>query len=224
MPALPDVPQIARVDLRGSYSTDVDVLTRLYFKYSGAAPANSDAVTLASAIATAWESAKGIYPSEYFLSVITVTDLSTSSSAQGEWTGSVEGTNDAGLIAAGTAFLVNYQINRRYRGGKPRTYLPVGTTSDLSTARAWTSGFVTSVTDTWGAFITAILALPFGAASFSYQANVSYYGPPNYTKGVLPAPVKTYSTQRASALVDEIVGTTYSTIPSSQRRRNGQKR
>lgn len=224
MPALPDVPQVLRIDLRGSLSTDVDVLTRLFFKYSGTAPANSDLITMASAIATAWEDAKNLYSGEFFLTYIEVTDLTTTSSAQGTWSGSVEGTNDGGILTAGSCFLVNYQIARRYRGGKPRTYLPIGATSNLTSERAWNSDFVTDVQDLWGAFITAILALPAGPAALLWQANVSYYGPPNRYVGVAPARVKTYSTVRDAAIVDEVLGTTYSSIPASQRRRNGQKR
>jgi len=224
MPPLPDVPGVIRVDIKYTNATDLDILTRLHFRFAGGPLTNGQAAAWAESIVASAAGLDAWMHEDTEITLVTVTDLSTSSAGVGSYPADITGSLTGGLIALGTAFLVNYQISRRYRGGRPRNYLPAGDAAVLETSRSWTTAFQTVVTNSWNTFIAdCITDAPSGITDVAH-VNVTYYGPPNYTKGVLPERVKTYSTKLAVPIVDDINSTTYSLIPSSQRRRSGQKR
>lgn len=224
MPPLPDVPGVVRVDIKYTNDTDLDILTRLHFAFTGGPLTNAQANTWAENIVSSAAALDGFMEASTEITLVTVTDLSTSSAGVGSYPADITGSLSGGQIPLATAFLVNYQISRRYRGGRPRTYLPAGDTTSLLNTREWTSGFVSSVTAIWNTFLADCLSDAPAGITDVYHCNVTYYGPPNYTKGVLPERVKTYSTKLAVPIVDRINTATYSNIPSSQRRRSGQKR
>lgn len=224
MPPLPDVPGVIRVDIKYTNATDLDVLTRLHFRFAGGPLDNAQANTWAESMVGSAAALDAWMHTDTELVLISVTDLSTSSAGVGSYPADITGSLTGDPLPLATAFLVNYQISRRYRGGRPRNYLPAGDGTKLETAREWTSGFVTLVEDNWNTFIADCISdAPAGITDVAH-VNVTYYGPPNYTKGVLPERVKTYSTKLAVPLVDDINTASYSAIPSSQRRRSGQKR
>jgi hypothetical protein len=224
MPPLPPVPGVIRLDLKYTNGTDLDLLTRLHFAFSGGPLTNSQANSWAESIIGSASSLDAILHSATEITLATVTDLSTSSAGVGSYPGDITGSLSGDPLPLETAFLCNYQISRRYRGGRPRSYLPAGDATKLLNSRAWTSAFVTLVGDTWNTFISNCVTDAPAGVSGVVHSNVTYYGPPNRTEGVLPARVKTYSTKLAVPLVDTINSASYSAIPSSQRRRSGQKR
>lgn len=226
MPALPVVPDVLKVTL--SVGNDVDVnktLNILHFGYSTAAPDSTACATLAAAIEGYWSTnCKSLLTSSSALDEVKVTDLSSDSGGVGTWTGSTTGTRAGQINSAQLAFLVQMLIATRYRGGKPKTFLPFGVAPDLTNQGAWGGSFITAVTDGWNAFIAAILA-DTSAVTFTNQVCVSYYGPPNV---VITNPVtgraRTVSTVRAVPKVYPITGYTYQTEVATQRRRTGRRR
>lgn len=66
-----------------------------------------------------------------------------------------------------TSFLINWKINRRYRGGHPRTYLPGPTQNDSNTAGVVLPGSITAMNTAANALINNLLlgtTLPGGYA------------------------------------------------------------
>jgi hypothetical protein len=119
---------------------------------------------------------------------------------------------------------MHYPVARRYRGGKPRSYVPWGTADDLGDRQDWDSGVLTAFHTGWSAIISALeAAYPIGAATFVSMCAVSYYGPPNRTITGSTGRVRTISTVRAVPLVDD--WSTFSVVQKigSQRRRNLQR-
>jgi hypothetical protein len=232
MTALPDVPNVLRVILRYTNNADVGKpINRLYFEFSGGAFTNAILNTFAANVEAAWAThCASLCPSESHLVEVDAVDLTTASSAVGIWTGSTDGSNAGTDNSAQLAYLVSMSIARRYRGGKPKTFLPYGTATDLASVGAFTSGFQTAVTAGWNAFIAEITALTPGGCVISGQVNVSYYGPPNHLITGSTGRVRTVSTLRTAALgtgavlVDPITAYAYPVEVASQRRRTGRKR
>src|SRR5208282_1521672 len=136
---------------------------RLYFGYSGSAPTGPNCVTLASDMAAAWAShISPIMGSNVVLNEVDVLDIATDSGASGQWSGSDAGGNSAPFLPWNVATNVEFGIGRRYRGGKPRMYLPPLTASGLADQRSWNSGSVTSVNTGVAAFFAEIVALSVG--------------------------------------------------------------
>lgn len=224
MATLPPVANVLRMQFKHTYGADTDVLNRLYFQWAGTAPTNTALSAIASTIGTAWgTNLKARAISTVTLTEIILEDLTSSSGALGSASPNIAGTNGGGTLPLGVCALVNFGIQRRYRGGKPRVYLPYGTESDLSNGRAWNSTFLTNMLTNWNSWITAILAASSGGTTISEQVNVSYYsGFTVYNPGGGKR-AKNIPTLRASPIVDAIATTSVNTVPANQRRRLGKR-
>jgi hypothetical protein len=177
MPALPDVPNVLKCafefDLIGSLRGGV----RMYFQYSGGPPSAANLNTLSTDLADQFGSDLAGHMSEDLsLIAVTVTDLTSATSAEGSWSGSIAGVNAGPPVTVDTAMLMNCHISRRYRGGKPRTYWPFGIAGNLnSDSVTWTSAFITNVTTDWNTFLAAVLAFTGIGCTLTAHVNVSYY-------------------------------------------------
>ena len=226
MPALPNVPNVVRIDLK--YTNDVasaKLLNRLFFRYTGAAGTSAELTTMAANIKGYWLAELQAWtPTIQHLVEVEMVDLTTELSPSGVWVGSTAGTEAGQINSAQLAFLVTKTILRRYRGGKPKTFLPVGTALDLATQGTWGSGIIAGITGSWATFVGDIIA-DASYATFSAEVCVHYYGPPNV---VVINPVtgraRTVSTLRAVPLVDDVQGYSYEAAVATQRRRTGRKR
>ena len=81
---------------------------------------------------------------------VTCTDLTSETSAQGEYSASSAGTLVGGALPASTALVVSQQTSRRFRGGHSRVYLPLGDDSKLVDDSNWESAFATAAGTAWG--------------------------------------------------------------------------
>jgi hypothetical protein len=193
--------------------------SRLYFAYTGSAPTGANCATLAADIASAWSSdIAGQVNTEWALTEVDVLDIATDSGLSGQWTGSYAGVASGTALPAQVAMNVEFGIARRYRGGKPRMYLPPGVTADLQTASAWTSAYVTATNTGVGNFFSAIAALSIGAMGTLSHVNLSYYqGFTNITNS--SGRERAVPTYRDTALVDTVTGISAKTTLGSQKRR-----
>lgn len=223
MPALPDVPQVIKARLHYDVGTDAQAVNIVHLKYSGAAPSPADMNTYCTSFNALTAAEWPIYQdSETTYLGIDVVDLTTPTSSAGAAGTSVVGTRAGSLLSASACVLIDYPIGRRYRGGKPRTYLPWGTSNDLDTRQTWSSPatFHTG----WSAIVNAFLAAgPIGSAVVLGLVSVSYYGPPNRTITGSTGRVRTVSTVRAAPIVDALSTFNVSAKVASQRRRNLQR-
>lgn len=194
--------------------------SRFYLSYGGAAPTGGNCVTLAGDIEAAWVTHLAPVIDETFnLTEVDVLDIATVDGLSGQWTGSESGSRSGTSLPLQCATNVEFDIARRYRGGKPRMFLPPGVTSDQTDGSHWGSTFLTAVNTAMAAFITELEALDIGAVGALAHVNLSYYsGFTNVTNS--SGRTRAAPKYRASALVDSITGyAAKSTIGSQKRRR-----
>jgi hypothetical protein len=194
--------------------------SRFFLSYAGAAPTPGNCATIASDISAAWGTHLGPNIStEFALTEVDVLDIATDAGASGQWTGSVDGSLGETQLPAMCAVNVEFNIARRYRGGKPRMFLPPPNSSQMLDAGHWTSAYVTDVNTGIAAFMAEIEALSVGAVGTLAHVNLSYYkGFTNITNS--SGRERAVPTYRATALVDTIEGySTKAEIGSQKRRR-----
>lgn len=222
MPPLPSPGDILRVEFKTGDLATVEAGSRFFLSYSGTRPVTSDLNTLASDVNTAWDNwiANNVSTLEALHGVI-ITDLSLDTGAVGEWTGTTDGKHSgtAELIASACA-VVNHQISRRYRGGRPRTYVRLGVTDDLASGSTnqWSSATLSSILTNWEGFIAEILALSGFPFALQNIVNVSWFN----GNSVFITPTgrgRNIPTKRVTPLVDIINASTVATKVGSQRRR-----
>lgn len=225
MPALPSASFVFKIALAWDVGTDANALTILHWIYAGLPPTGTQVTTWCTNFnaltAAEWPIVLGADTT--YLGVA-MTDLTSPTSAEGFAGTSVVGTRTGAFLGAGSALLVHYPIGRRYRGGKPRSYLPWGTADDLTTRNTFGTGSMATFNTTWAAILNAVPAAgPVGTAALVSQVNLSYYGPPNRIITGSTGRVRTVSTVRTTPIVDLISGFSMSAKVASQRRRNLQR-
>lgn len=222
MPALPSVPGVLRAQLLWSDSSDLNVTTTLFFGYSGGAPSDAAALVLATEILTAMDAAASQWLVSVQLTGCVVTDLSSDMGAQAEFSGNTPGTLAGEVLAGATSLVANYTISRRYRGGKPRSYLPWGSSATLENAQQWDATFLANSRSKLDTFFATCIGSTSGGTTITNQVNVSYYegstavivGAAGSQRG------KTIPTRRLVPLVNAVTSRSLLTRPGSQRRRN----
>jgi hypothetical protein len=195
-------------------------MNRLFFQYSGGQPSPSDCVTLSSELLTAMAGQLSQWGSDVTLTTCTVTDLSIVSGAQGATTGSHHGGKTPGALSASTALLINYHISRRYRGGKPRSYLPWLVETDLQDRRNWSAAAVATAVTALQAFFSTAIGSVGGSTTLSQHVNVSYFSGFDVVTNPITGRARNVPKRRSSPQVDTISSITGSQRPGSQRRRN----
>lgn len=178
MPALPPVPQTLKIITAGFVDNE-DIYgwaNVLHFKYSGAAPSNSDCATIGTDVASHWVTRMAPQcPSPTTLTNVNVIDLTGPSAGMWDTVTSQPGTRGDDSIPANAAMLMSYPVGTRYRGGHPRSYLYVGGNADLEGAAKWASSFLTAVLLAWQQFLGDISAITVGGTSLGQFGTVSYY-------------------------------------------------
>lgn len=177
MPALPAVPKVLQLafGVRNTENGYVDI-NRLHFSYTGTAPSVGSLAAFAATSLTAFATA--LAPStgdnKTFASVEAV-DLSSPTSAVATATGATAGALGGAILPADVAMVISATVARRYRGGHPRSYLPVGDATKLNSDVLWDGAFVTAVHTAWIGFQTAVGGAGWAGAGTVAPVNVSYY-------------------------------------------------
>jgi hypothetical protein len=220
MPALPDPPSpVIKLNVHWGVEGDISAQTVHYVGFTGAASAG-DLATMAIEVVFAGDAEFNALASNYdgMLACVArdiTTDMGAEATAGTPWVG----TRGTELLPPSAAALVNHSISRHYRGGRPRTYLPLGVSSDVATTGFWSTGFVDAVDSAWGVWVSAFTHTSFGSINVGSLLNVSYY------KGFTPftepsGRVRNRPNLRAVPVLDDITGHTTSRVIGSQRRRN----
>lgn len=175
MPALPTVTKTIKVQLGFLLNPGLSG-SRFFINYTGGPPTAADLATYAEDVSGAWNSHLKTYQTTgWSLQNVVCTDLDSSTGARGEWTGDIAGTDDGGDPSAGICTVIDFVILNRYRGGKPRIYLPIGTPNWNENAQTWTDAFVTDVNTGWDNFISELEGIELSSFSANAQVNVPYY-------------------------------------------------
>lgn len=223
VPALPDAPNVIRI--RFEYTTEADLKAgnRIFYLYSGGPPSVAQLNTLATDVSTGFGTDLAPEMSQnYALTGVECTDLTSPTSAQGTWTGSVPGTRSSASVdnTLNDAVIHNFVIARRYRGGKPKTFWPFGVSGDRQDDAHWHSSFATEVENAWASFKTYLQALTGIGCTLTDHVNVSYYSGFASVQNPVTKRWENIPTPRTgTAVIDGITGNSVNLMIGSQRRR-----
>lgn len=222
MPALAPVPGVLKVSLVWAVGDDPIAYNNLHWSYSGGPPSNADCATIAGNVRSAVVA--DLLPVTRITTAILftrVTDLTTPSSGTGESHGGAAGALTGQSLPNDVCVLANAHISRRYRGGKPRAYLPIGAATYVDTTGDWIGADVTTMNTAWNAFIAAVNGMVVSTTTLGTSVNVSYYsGFTNVPYGV-PTRYRRVPTPRVGGPhVDIINSWSINPVPATQRRRN----
>lgn len=208
MPPLPVVPDVIQLKIEGTYH-DAHWLNQYFVQYTGAAPAPSDLASyllhLAGNFCTYYADEMS---ADNEITNLTATDLATDTGATSSRPESIFGVRAGDFMPAGVAMVASLTIGRRYRGGHPRKYLPWGTAGTMASGSTidWDSGFVADCELKFGDCLTETIGLTVGSTNLVNNVNVSYVSG---------------GARRATAQVDNVVGSIIRSRICSQRRRLG---
>ena len=177
MTALVDIPNCLRIDELWAIGTDLSAVTRSFYSYSGGPPSAGDCNAIAALFfsTVAAEQAPYMHPTRTCTG-FEVTDLTSATSATGSHFANQVGTRAGTDLPAQTCFLLNLKITRRYRGGKPRMYLPYGVAEDLTTPQTWLGATAALFATTISSGVNAlVVGQTIGTTTIGNQCNVSYY-------------------------------------------------
>jgi|SRR5271165_612507 len=218
-PPPPDV-QTVRVRLDYDHDSGLKGGNRFYLSFTGTRPDGSTADTLATTIQTAWSAQfQPLFNPVWQLVEVDVLDITDDMGASGFWTGSDAGTNTGTPLPADACMNVEYDIARRYRGGKPRIYFPGATDGNQLNDTTWQSSFIADYAAAVPAFFSAIHSGAPGSMGDVNHISLSFYkGFTNET----PTGKRYYATptyRTPNAISDPITGYAPKAEISSQRRR-----
>ena len=193
--------------------------SRFYLSYAEGSPTGANCTTLASDVAAAWETnIATLVNTGDSLTQVDVLDIATVLGLSGVWDGDNAGTSEGAPLPAQVAMNVEYDIARRYRGGKPRMFLPAPGDEAVATAGTWTTGVLTDTNAGMAAFFAELEALDIGAMGALAHVNLSYYsGFTNVTNS--SGRTRAAPKYRAAALLDTVTGYSAKVEMGSQRRR-----
>lgn len=220
MPALPDAGNVVRLDFKHSEGVDLALGNRTFWKFSGSGPSISNMNDLAGFAEGFWSSyLKPLAPNEVNLIEIVATDLTSPMASRGQWNGSVAGTRGSGSLPINDVVLLNFEVLRRYRGGKPRIYAPWGTSADLATDATWNTTMIGDVNAGWTSFRGGFIGQGFGSCAITEQVNVSYYEGFDSVQNPVTKRWRNIPTPRTTPQIDVIPAFSCNPFVGSQRRR-----
>ena len=221
MPALPAAPGVIRVTIPMGAATDPNALCRIFTHYSGTAPTSAQLKTFCDAVSSAWLSNITPLQSAVWTQFpIQCEDLSTATGAVAQGTTSNPGVRSGHSLPASNSLMVQFLIARRYRGGKPKIFLPVGVAEDLATGPTWSTSFLTATSTGFQAFIAAVNAAGWAAAGTLTHVNVSYFQGFTSVQNPVTHRWRNVPTVRGAVVVDPITAYGVEVGIASQRRRN----
>jgi hypothetical protein len=176
MPPLPSVPDVLNIQLKFTVGR-ANVLFRVHLRYASSPPSRNDLIQYAASIeANIGAHLLPLFSTQVNTAEVMVTDLSDHEyGARGIVSSQRVGTRPGLPNGAAVAALINFKVARRYRGGKPRVYVPFFVSSDLTPGLTWSATALDEGTAGWGAFMDGMLTDTPSTLTVVDQVNVSYY-------------------------------------------------
>lgn len=221
MPALPSVPKVLRTAFHWAVDADLVGLSRIFLEYSGVAPTAAQLVTLADVFMTSF----GTNIAEWFtpnngLESVEMMDLSSPTGAIGlSDSAAVPGTRTGAPLPAATSVLINYGLDRRYRGGHPRTYVPALVATDLDDAQLWDSATLGDFLTAWTTFAESAVGSEWSGGGTITNVNVSFFEGFTPVQNPITLRYRNVPKVRTTPLIDIVATMTANPAPCFQRRR-----
>lgn len=222
MPALPDYPNVLRVDYDFQVGEDLAARCRQHCRWSGTTPTNAILTAVAADFVTAFQTnLRSLLSSHNALLSIEVTDLTSPTGASGIDTTGFLGTRGGTALPGMVAALVNQPFARRYRGGKSRTYWPFLVVEDLLTEQHWQAATISEVDTQFQLYADEVVAIAEGGTLLSGGfVSISYYQ--GFTAVLNPITGRTRDVPKvrtAAIAPDQIAAFNLNARPATQRRR-----
>lgn len=212
MPTLPDVDQVFKIVVEGT-NQGQNWANVFHAQWEGTSPSSVDCISIAEDV---WDAYAAdflpVIQENAVLQQVTVTDLTTTSGSVGGWTASQAGGDTGPTLTAGASIVVSWRIARRYRGGKPRTYLPPPSQDEIVDTSHYKDTYVADVLAAAVAFRNDVNGITSTDISGLELGCVSYYD-----KASVPTPPHL----RATPLFEPFTDISVNTRIDSQRRRLG---
>lgn len=191
--------------------------------YAGSGLDSAQLADVAGDVATQYATDMvGLFQSQVSLTSVTCGDLQNPSTVDGSVAVSHVGTRSGSYMTTGVCASLAFNPNRKYRGSRPKIFLPAGVSGDLTTDQKWGSAFIADVEAAWLAFTADIVTNSPAGITLQTQRYVNYDGPPY---AVVSNSGKTRSHSVPTKVdppgVYGILGVTMGAKVASQRRRLG---
>jgi hypothetical protein len=222
MPPLPSVPNVLVIQLKFMVG-NANVLSRVHVRCASGTPSRDEVSVYAANIdVQIGAHLLPLFSPQVKTVEVMVTDLSSNEyGARGIAPSQQVGTRPGLPNGAAVAALINFRVARRYRGGKPRVYVPFFVSSDLTPALMWSEGALAEGTAAWGAFMSGVLTCAPPALRVVDQVNVSYYEGFEVVTDLRTGRARNSPQLRPGGpAVDKISGFSINPKLGSQRRRN----
>lgn len=221
MPALPPAPLTLKVSLGFTLPGDANAMVRFFESYTGTPPTAAQAATFAAATGVAFGTRFDAYmPVGTSQTSVTVEDLNTNTGAVGVDATQHAGTRMGGVLAPGTALMIQYLIARRYRGGKPKSFFPFGVSSDIAAGGGWAGAITTPAATAIVAFYSDVAGLGWTGSGTLSHTNVSYYSGFTVVTNPITHRARNVPTPRGAPVIDQVIAYAVEPGIASQRRRN----
>lgn len=223
MPALPDVPQVLRITLQLSNSAAArEARVREFWQYTGGPPTDANLDTLATALQTAWGThIKPVTHQDWSLLDVEIIDLTSPTAAQGLGSGGVQAGSLTGkALPIPAALLWEGKVHRRYRGGHPRGYWPMGDSTYTTDGERWDATPLANMESDINAYHAVVAGASVGSGTMVGRVNVSYYEGFTVVEGSTGR-AKNVAKARTTAVVDAITSEGPNSLIGTQRRRRG---
>jgi hypothetical protein len=219
MPRPPATPTgVVRSFLHHEPAADGAVYCRFDLEYGGTPPITSTLSAIAEAVSGAWGThlASFLYVGDALFDVHCA-DLANPGTVDGQYTASVAGTRSGSQVPNSCTATLNFIPDEKYRGGKPKIFLPYLVEADRSTPQEWTAATMGNLATAWGAFISELAGTSYSGCTLGGPCMVSYLGPPTVT--ATTGSRRRVSTPRTTPLVIPLIAVEGSNAIGAQRRR-----
>jgi hypothetical protein len=214
------VAKVVKLALIFSDGINTDIVTRFYLAYAGSAPDSSALNTFCLDVKNEFgTSLVGDLNNSYALGRVHAIDLSSATGAEGDWLGVLNGTATDPPLPSDVAVVTSYEIARRYRGGHPRGYWPLGQSTNLDNPQLWTDAFVGGLQTSMETFFAAVLADVWPGGGPLSHVNVSYFHGFTVVTNPTTGRARNVPTVRATPLVDTVSSLVVRKHIGTQRRR-----
>lgn len=164
MPPLAFVSGTARVVVQGTYASDNRQWVNIFHVRRspfGSALSQAEVDAIASGVSSAYR--VRFIPSianGATLQRVEATDLTSDLGLVGVDSTQAVGQAVPPFLSQGTSMVISWKQASHYRGGHPRTYLPLHTAAQAATSSRWSSGAAAAVDAAADLFITDVAAIP----------------------------------------------------------------
>jgi hypothetical protein len=218
--ALPPTPSgVIRVRLIHEQPNADHVGTHHDLAYSGSAPSSANLVSIANEVVSVYTThLQSFLNASALLATVECVDLANPSTPSGVTSPALAGTRSGTAVPNNIAAGMVFEVARRYRGSRPKAFLPFFSDSDMSGTISWLTSSVTALSTAWGAYTSGLFGYTAGGCTIGAPVGVSYYSGkianpnPNSRSRFIPSP-------RAVPLVQTVTSQACQTRFYSQRRR-----